>query len=346
MKWQQNNDDETTALLFAQTPQAAPRNDDTVQTPTTVTTLLVTSVWIMSLIFAAFAAFHYLKAYLVLNDKDAIGSIWDATDRHLYRHDSNVANALMVVHFVGGVLLMVAGPIQLLPFLRQPASRLPWHRWIGRIYIGAAFVTSTSATLWTIRYKTSRCNVHEDIGNAILGLSVGICAVQTYRQVVAKNKDTLQHRLWAWRLYGCVLGAPLFRLYSAIYGAFILYTSWQGSILLENGLFYMIVVPQLIVVEILWRRRRHQRVQQFQLEDNPKSNGTTPSGPLFPVPCLWAAFILVLVTTTLVSVFLWLPAIFNGTQQMDIIYDSTLVSKDNPTVTAAQSILHDYCRAR
>ena len=298
---------------------------------------LTIAIWISSALFGSFALLHYIRGYISLTCTDTIDdgtktctqSAWDRTDPNLYRPSHRLANRVMVTHLVGGVFLMTAGPFQLLKCIRQ---RWMWlHRWVGRIYIFAAVLASSCAVIWTLVWRTSRCNIHEDIGNVIFGLAVFVSAVQTFRYIAFEGTRNVEwHKLWAWRLYACVLGAPLYRLYNTIYGALVLYTPLEGSIFIENAIFYTPVIPGLIVVQILWQRNAQQERQinaeSAMKEDLERSSGRTKQSPQLVEP-LWiqTSLLFVVVTTLIIVPVLWLPAILG----------------QDPGV--AEDIYHDFC---
>ena len=142
------------------------------------------------------------------------------------------------------------------------------------------------AFVWVCLYRTSRKEIHEDIGNIFLGGLTAICAVQSYRTV--KRGEIQQHRLWSWRLLSLVLGAVLYRLYMGVYYLFLLKTSWQGNEFLYSGMYYFIWFPNLVVTEILWRNNKGDA----------------------PLPLIYVATVFLVSTTTMASVVAWVPSIF------------------------------------
>jgi len=287
---------------------------------------LVVSTWTSGILFGIFALLHYLRAFFLLcgfdddDDDDVencVQSAWDRSDPNLYRRKNNLANRLMVAHLLAGICLMFGGPVQFLPSIRR--NRIHVHRWIGRFYIAAAVVASGCATVWTLIWHTSRCNVHEDIGNLILGTSVFVTAVQTYWNVKIYRRIDL-HQLWAWRLYACILGAPLYRLYAALYGGLILYTPWTGNLWVENATFYIIVIPNLAVVQIIWRRkllRDRLPLPSAKESSNGAENNGSPDElsafrPLVGSGWIQGATAFIFVTTLLIFVVVWLPTILGA----------------------------------
>ena len=246
-------------------------------------TLTTSVVWISSWFFAIFTAGHYIRHALQGEIRE-----WETTDPGLYRPKHSIANGLMLFHFFAGVILMIAGPVQLIPSFRQ--NFLDIHRLIGRMYIFAALMASLCATIFVLMYGTSRGDHYEDSGNILFGLLVFLCACQSYRHV-AFTKKMAFHKLWSWRLYSLVLGALLYRLYATVYFAFLLYTPWQGNDAMYESMYFLFYLPNLVVVEILWRMQQQQPQNAIKVG-------------------LFSFCTIFLVTTSLaIFFFSWLPAI-------------------------------------
>mmetsp|Transcript_27841 Transcript_27841/g.34380 ORF Transcript_27841/g.34380 Transcript_27841/m.34380 type:complete len:248 (-) Transcript_27841:359-1102(-) len=178
---------------------------------------LVVVVWIASFLFAISTLVHYIYPALVQNKWD----VWDATDPGLYRRDcSNIPNYIMLLHMIGGTYMMFVGPIQLIPSIRR--NHLKLHKWMGRMYIIGAFMASIFATTFCLVYSNGRRNVHENVGNSILGGSKFVCAFESIRYI--KLKDIESHKIWSYRLYATALGALLYRLYVTIYWGLVIDT--------------------------------------------------------------------------------------------------------------------------
>lgn len=261
------------------------------QTYSILLRLLTAVVWTSGLLFAGFTLFHYVKRAII----GEISTAWDSSDPGLYRKHHPAANATMLLHFLGGIVLMVLGPIQLIPAIRR--NYIDLHRITGRIYIVAALVAAIGATAFVVFYGTSRGDRWEDAGNIGFGSLVILCACQSYRHVKYTHNIPL-HKLWSWRLFAVVLGALLYRLYVVVYFAFVLFTPWQGNAFLYNALYFLFYLPNLLVVEVIWRRHQQQEQRKTVLETS----------------LLLLCIVYVTVTTLAIFTLSWLPAIRGQTQ--------------------------------
>lgn len=217
--------------------------------------LLALVTWISMILFGSFALFQYILPALVIGDWDR----WEKTDAGLYRPTRPAANRLMVIHMCFGVFLQIVGPIQLIPYVRK--NYLRFHRWIGRVYIGSALLTSGCATLYVVLYRTSRRWIHEDIGNIIFGVSVFLSATLSLYHIL--NGRVEAHKVWSFRLFLAVFGATLVRVLAVPY--FLgLYLGASARQWVVNGLFYTIVIPSWIGYEVIRLRSSSTNMQDTQ----------------------------------------------------------------------------------
>lgn len=264
--------------------------------------LLTIALWIAAGLFGFFTATHYIKKASIFSiDHTQQKQAWDMTDPDLYRPDVPAANRFMLLHFLAGVVLMAAGPIQLIPYIRR--RHLNIHRTVGRLYLGAAIMASVCATLFVIMFGTSRGNKFEDWGNILFGSLVLTCACQSYLHVKITGKIQF-HKLWSWRLFALVIGALLYRLYVTVYFALVLYTPWNGSVVVYNSLYFLFYLPNLAVVELLWQRQQTKGVLEATL--------------------LLFCVVFVVVTSSVIFLLSWLPAIQGrATAQGQVLQDET-----------------------
>jgi len=243
------------------------------------TRILVIATWAASILFGFSTAVHYIWPVIVRDNWE----VWNDTDPGLYRRGCKLPNIVMVTHLTGGVYLMFAGPIQLIPSIRTEHINL--HRWIGRFYIIAAVTASAFAVSFCVTYGNGRGNPHETAGNFIMGISAFICAVQSYRKV--KMGSIEEHKIWSYRLYAVILGALLYRLYVAIYYGLVLFTPLPFSAILNNSIFYLMALPNLAIVELI-------RLEKLR--------------PTHNLTILRVCSFFVIVAGTLILLFNWIPS--------------------------------------
>jgi hypothetical protein len=113
---------------------------------------------------------------------------------------------LMFLHIAAGGLALVAGAIQFgLVFLRRTSTA---HRWTGRVYVGAVFV-SCIASLAVIRNGS----VIGPIWTALLVLlAIGAMVYTACGLLAARRRQWHRHATWMLRSYMAMMVFAWFRL--------------------------------------------------------------------------------------------------------------------------------------
>ena len=107
-----------------------------------------------------------------------------------------VGNYAVAGHILLAVIIMGAGPLQLIPQIR---ARFPvFHHWTGRSYILAA-VTSSLAGLYLIWTRPIFGQLVNNISTSFSGVLVIVFAAIALRNAMARDIRT--HRRWALRLF-------------------------------------------------------------------------------------------------------------------------------------------------
>ena len=110
----------------------------------------------------------------------------------------------VVLHVVGAMVLLVPGAFQFVPGLRRRA--MGWHRWMGRLAVGAGVVVALSG-LWMAQFY--RLPIHD--GALVYAFRLVFGAGMTYAFVKAfvavRRRDIAGHRAWMVRGYAIGLGA-------------------------------------------------------------------------------------------------------------------------------------------
>lgn len=133
--------------------------------------------------------------------------LWNEELTHGYVAGDFVGNMAVIAHLLLGVIIMVAGPLQLVPQIR---ARFPkFHRWNGRIYM-LAIVSTSIAGLYMLF-------VHGTVGGLVVMIAqsldaalILIFAVLALRTAIARNFG--EHRRWALRLFMVVSAVWFFRV--------------------------------------------------------------------------------------------------------------------------------------
>jgi hypothetical protein len=113
---------------------------------------------------------------------------------------------LMFLHIAAGALALVAGASQFgLVILRRTSTA---HRWTGRVYVGAVFV-SCIVSLVVIRNGS----VIGPIWTALLAiLAVGAMTFTAYGLIAARRRQWRRHAAWMLRSYMAMMVFAWFRL--------------------------------------------------------------------------------------------------------------------------------------
>ncbi len=131
---------------------------------------------------------------------------WNEVIPHGYVPGATLSNLAVAVHLALAVVIMVGGPLQLLPQLRRRAPSL--HRWNGRLYTLTVFVTSIAGLFMV--WSRGRSDLVQRVGisvDAVLIMTFAFLAVRS-----AISRDLRIHRRWALRLFMVVNAGWFFRI--------------------------------------------------------------------------------------------------------------------------------------
>jgi uncharacterized membrane protein len=154
-------------------------------------------------IFAYYVASFY-GGSAVKGDFEA----WNKVLPHGHIPGHTMGNVAVAAHLLFAVIVIVGGPLQLLPQVRE---RFPaFHRWNGRIYLLTAFTTSIVGLfmVW-IRGGTVGGTV-QHLGISLDAVLILFCGAMALRHALARDLRT--HRRWALRLFMVVNGVWFFRV--------------------------------------------------------------------------------------------------------------------------------------
>ncbi len=109
---------------------------------------------------------------------------------------------LIVTHFIGGIIIMLIGPIQFIPYFRKNII----HKWNGRIYLSCCLITSLAGLIF-ICVNGTVGGIVMDIAFATSGILLFTFGSITWYYGYYRKKD--KHRNWAVRTFALGI-APLF----------------------------------------------------------------------------------------------------------------------------------------
>jgi predicted membrane protein DUF2306 len=209
---------------------------------------LTATCWISAGLFGLYILAFYAAALV-----DGNIAKWNDSLPRLYESDTPAATAGIGMHFAAGGIILALGCIQFVGWIR---SRYPAvHRWIGRVYVTAAFLAGIGGLTFIVT-KGTIGGTTMDVGFGIYGVLTAAAAIETYRHARARRLDT--HRAWAMRLFALAIGSWLYRM---DYGFWFLLADGAGHLKDFSGPFdkvmaFFFYVPNLLVVEALIRAPR------------------------------------------------------------------------------------------
>jgi len=209
---------------------------------------LTATCWISAALFGLYILAFYAAALV-----DGNIAQWNEGLPRLYESDTPTATAGIGLHFAAGGIILALGCIQ---FVQAIRSRYPAaHRWIGRVYVTAAFCAGIGGITFIVA-KGTIGGTTMDVGFGIYGALTVAAAIQTYRHARARRLD--MHRAWALRLFALAIGSWLYRME---YGFWFLLADGAGHLKDFSGPFdkvmvFFFYVPNLLVVEALIRAPR------------------------------------------------------------------------------------------
>jgi hypothetical protein len=209
---------------------------------------LTATCWVSAALFGLYILAFYAAALI-----DGNIAQWNEGLPRLYESNTPTATAGIGLHFAAGGIILALGCIQLVQSIR---SRYPAvHRWIGRVYVTAAFFAGVGGITFIVA-KGTIGGTTMDAGFGIYGVLTAAAAIQTYRHARARRLDL--HRAWALRLFALAIGSWLYRME---YGFWFLLAHGAGHLKDFSGPFdkvmvFFFYVPNLIVVEALIRAPR------------------------------------------------------------------------------------------
>lgn len=246
---------------------------------------LVMASWLSGALFGVYIVAFYLGAI-------PAGALtrWNRSLPSLYEPGHPGPTAALGVHMAVGAVLLLLGPIQLVRPFRDRFRAA--HRWMGRVYVGAAGLAGAGGLLFILARGTAGGAVM-DLGFGLYGALMVAAATGTYVHGRARRLES--HRAWGIRLFALVIGPWLYRME---YGFWFPLTGKLGHAAGFSGWFdrtmvFFFYLPNLVLAELFIRARRE----------------AGPAGRFAGAAVLAFVTMIVLVGTWYFAVGYWLPGI-------------------------------------
>ena len=155
----------------------------------------------------------------------------------------------IVLHASVGSILLVAGALQFVPFLRT--RHLRFHKWNGRVLIALSIIVALTAVFFGVIIPA------EGVGEAVIigAASLWFLIAMTQGALAIRRKDKRNHGQWMIRASAIALGVPAIRIVAAVGDLLLTPRGWglKGIFLLSLVVGWAIA----IVVAELWLLRAH-----------------------------------------------------------------------------------------
>ena len=154
-------------------------------------------------IFVYYVAAHYIPILAV----DGLPGLENTNLPDGYVPGDHVGNIAIAAHVLIAIVIIGGGPLQLTPFIRNRFRR--FHRYLGRLYVSLAVLTSIAGLtlVWT------RGTVGGMVGYLAISLDAVLIMVFAFVAVrFAIKRKIDKHRRWAMRLFMVVSAVWFFRI--------------------------------------------------------------------------------------------------------------------------------------
>lgn len=132
---------------------------------------------------------------------------WNTVLPKGYVAGETMGNLAVAMHVFLAVIIIVGGPLQIIPQVRTYART--FHQWNGRLYILTAFLISMAGIYMVLTRGTVGGFIGQ-VSITINGILIMICAAMALRYALIRKFDI--HRRWTLRLFLVVSGVWFFRV--------------------------------------------------------------------------------------------------------------------------------------
>lgn len=163
--------------------------------------------WFMTAVIGQWIFACYVAAFYGAAAARGDFKAWNQVLPHGFIAGDTAGNLVMGTHLLLAFVIIIGGPLQLVPNLR---ARMPaFHRWNGRLYIFTAFILSIGGIymVWT---RGAVGDLSQHVSVTLNGILIMLFAALALRHAMARNIVT--HRRWVLRLFLAVSGVWFFRV--------------------------------------------------------------------------------------------------------------------------------------
>ncbi|MGG7665724.1 DUF2306 domain-containing protein [Dyadobacter sp. BHUBP1] len=168
---------------------------------------LAATTWLIATTIGQWAFGGYIIAFY--GKSTALGDLekWNQVLPHGYVKGDWTGNLVVGLHVLLAAVLVLGGPLQLLPVIRRSAPM--FHRWLGRLYATTTVIVATGGLVmvWT---RGAVGDLVQHVSISIQTIYIILFALLAWRYARAGRFDL--HRKWALRLFMVVSGVWFFRI--------------------------------------------------------------------------------------------------------------------------------------
>ncbi|MDR6806651.1 hypothetical protein J2Y45_003843 [Dyadobacter sp. BE34] len=168
---------------------------------------MAVTTWFVVTIIGQWTFGGYIIAFYGKSTASGDLAKWNEVLPHGYVKGDWAGNLVVGVHVLLAAVLVLGGPLQLLPFVRRSAPL--FHRWLGRLYVVTAIIVATGGLVmvWTRGAVGDRV---QHVSISIQTIYIVLFAWLAWRCARTGRFD--QHRKWGLRLFMVVSGVWFFRI--------------------------------------------------------------------------------------------------------------------------------------
>lgn len=165
------------------------------------------ALWLLAAVIGQLIFVVYIASFYGGSALRGDFAVWNKVLPHGYVPGDAMGNAAIAGHMLFAAIIMLGGPLQLVPQVRAHAPA--FHRWNGRIYLLTAVAASLTG-LYMVWFRGGEGNALHHVGSSLNGVLIIACGAMAVRHALARRLAA--HRRWALRLFIVVGGVWFYRV--------------------------------------------------------------------------------------------------------------------------------------